>query len=171
MCTNCGRHKENCIIQLKLHVKVTEIEQVTDYIEQRPSWGANSHSASQEISRFLQNPKVHYRLHKSPPMVPILSKMHQLYNFPLCFLKTHTDIFPSTPTSCEWFLPFRFTDNNFLCISHLCHACYMSHPSHPPPFDHANNISWRVMQTSPTSRQFLPLKSKNARIFFAFFCV
>jgi hypothetical protein len=42
-------------------------------MEQSPFWEANRSSASQEIPHVLWIPKVHYRTHKSPPPVPILS--------------------------------------------------------------------------------------------------
>jgi len=41
-------------------------------MEQSPSCKANWFSASQEIPRILWKPKVHYRIHKCPPPVPIL---------------------------------------------------------------------------------------------------
>jgi hypothetical protein len=49
--------------------------------------GALSHSASQEIRGLLWNPKVHYRVHKGPPLVPILNQMHTLHSFPPYFSK------------------------------------------------------------------------------------
>jgi len=59
---------------------------------QSPSSEANSHSASQEILCHLQNPKVHYRVHNSHPLVSILSHMHPVHTFSFCFLKIHSNI-------------------------------------------------------------------------------
>jgi hypothetical protein len=42
-------------------------------MEQSPSWEANSHSASQEISHILWNPNIQYCVNNRSSLVPVLS--------------------------------------------------------------------------------------------------
>ena len=49
---------------------------LTYAMEQSPSWKANRFSPSQEIPHILWNLKFHYRIHKCPPPVPILSQIN-----------------------------------------------------------------------------------------------
>jgi len=137
-------------------------------VEQSPLWEADSHSACQEIPLLLWNPKVHFRVQKNQPSFSILSQMNPVRIFSPYFPKIHSNIiFPLTPRSSEWFLPFRFSDQNIVWISRLPHSCYMPRPRYRPSFDRPNDIRWSVqvmkiliMQSSTTSRQF-SLKGKG----------
>jgi hypothetical protein len=77
-------------------------------MEHNCSSQANSHSASQEIPRLLWNPKVHYRIHMSQPLVltsAIRIQSTCLILFP--YIQSNI-ILPSTPMYSEWSLIFGF---------------------------------------------------------------
>ena len=76
---------------------------------QSPSWEANWFAASQEIPRISRNPKVHYRTHKRPSPIPILGLANPVHTPTSHLLEIRPNIiYPSTPRSPLWSLPFWF---------------------------------------------------------------
>jgi hypothetical protein len=115
-----------------------------------------SHS---RVPSILRNPTVHYRIHKSHTLVPVLSQINSIHNIPVYLSKIHFNIVhPPTSLSPQWSLSFLLSNQHPICISLRPHSCYMPCQSHPPWLDHSN-YTWRrvkvmkflVMQFSPAS--------------------
>jgi len=112
-------------------------------MEQSTSREANRFSTSQEIPRFLWNPKVHYRIHKCPTPVPVLNQIDPVHTPHLApwrsilILSSHFRL--GLPSG---LIPSGFPTKNLYVP--LPHTRYMSHPSHSSRFYHPNNIRWRV---------------------------
>jgi hypothetical protein len=74
-------------------------------MELNPSSEAANCAATQELPNILWNPKVHYLVHKSPPLVPTLSQIgsvHTIPSYPISALTLSTHlrlVLPSTVLS------------------------------------------------------------------------
>ena len=76
--------------------------------EQNSSRETYQFSASQKILRILLKPKVHYRIHKCPPSVPVLSQINPIHAPKSHFLRTHFHIsLPPMPGSSKLSLSLR----------------------------------------------------------------
>jgi hypothetical protein len=109
---------------------------------------------------------VHYRVHKSPLLVPILSQVNPVQNIPshlrsILLLSTHLRLsFPS----CLFSLT---SPPIFYMQSSFPKSCHVSWPSDTPSLDHSS-YAWRrvhvtkllTMHVSPTSCHFIALLSK-----------
>jgi hypothetical protein len=86
-------------------------------MELGPSWEAANCAATQELSNILWNPKVHYRVHKSPPVVPILSQIDPIPTILSCLSKIHFNIVHRpTSWSSQWSLSFWISHQYPICI-------------------------------------------------------
>ena len=99
-------------------IKCLKYSILTYSMVQSPTLEANWFAASQEIPCILWNPKVHYRIHKCPPLAPILRQLDPVHAPTTHFLKIHLNIIlTSMPWPPTWSLSFRFPHQNPVYVS------------------------------------------------------
>ena len=111
------------------------------------------------MSRILWNPKVHRRIHNSPPVIPLPCQLNSVLALPLHFCNIHFNVILTLMSMhSNFFLPFGFLHQHPVSTSLLLHACHMPRPSHQPQFDHPHNI-WRAVPIMklPTRQFQVPL--------------
>jgi hypothetical protein len=130
-------------------------------MELSPSWEAVSCAATKDLPSNLWNSKVHYRVHRSSPLVPIVSQINPVHTTPSYLSKIHFNI----PNHLRLVLPSGLFPSglptNILQVYAHLFAPFVLHalPSHPLWLDHSN-YTWRrvqvmkflIMHFSPISR-------------------
>jgi hypothetical protein len=143
---------------------------MTDSMELRLSWEAASCAATQEFPNILWNPKVHYGVEKSPPLVPIVCHINPVYTISSYLSKIHLHIIHAPMTwSSKWSLSSRHSHQ----VLYAFLTCPM-HATRPANLVFLylivlRNYTWRrvqvmkllIMQFSPASCHFIPLRPKK----------
>jgi len=89
---------------------------------------SNFTEQSQEILRLLCNTKVHYRVHKSLPVVPIMSQLNPIVIQPIYYRATLILTFHIPQCFRRGIYPAGFPNEKCVCISHF--AIHTSCPAH-----------------------------------------
>jgi hypothetical protein len=61
-------------------------------MELSSTWEGADCAATQELPSVLWNPKIHYHVHKSPPLVPILSQINPISTIPSSLSKIYSTL-------------------------------------------------------------------------------
>jgi hypothetical protein len=126
-------------------------------MELSPSWEAASRWVAEDNRKILWKPKVHNRIHKSPPLVLILCQFNPVHITPNTLSKIDFNI--TLPLRLH--LPndsflLAFAPKWYMRFSSP-HACYMPCPYHPPWLYNTNYIWWRVRFMKVLITQFSPI--------------
>jgi hypothetical protein len=147
-------------------LKESRIWKLSNFIQLSPYWETVGCVANTKIYNILWNAKFHYRVHKNPPLAPILSQNNLVHTTPSYISNIYLHIIPH------------------LCLGHLVFSFLLSFKlksyldsSSPPstlhnlslsPWLYHSNYTWRrlrvikilISQFSPLSHHFIPLRSK-----------
>jgi hypothetical protein len=137
-----------------------------------PCLEAASCAATKELPSTLWNPNIRYRLHKNPPLVPIMSEINPIHTSPPYLSSIQFNIIYPPILVFLVILSFCLSHEYPICIPLFPHSRYISKPYHSPWLDHFNHTWQRVqvmelliMKLSRTSCHFISLVSNNSICF------
>jgi len=98
----------------------------------------------------MEQSAIHYRVHKSPPVAPLLSpKRKSNHTLTFYFSKIHFNIIsPSLPRSSKWSLPFRCPNWRSVWTFHLSHTLRTGRESRLSSFMRKNHEILRYVVLS-----------------------
>jgi hypothetical protein len=113
-------------------------------MELSPSREAANCAANQELPSILWHPKVHYRVHKGPPLAPILSQMDSIPTIPSYLSKIHFLTFQEPNLKCIFFRLCRLSKESVqfrgFILAFVTSFFFTARSCYP----HAQHPSWRT---------------------------
>jgi hypothetical protein len=118
---NCTLHNYHCENSVSIYL-LTELN---------PSWETANCGAIQELPSILWSQKVYHRVHKSPPLVPILSQIDPVHTFLSYLSKIYFNNCPPTYVLVFLVVSFllAFPSISYTDFSSSSHLCYIPCPS------------------------------------------